>query len=208
MRAKRQKFGVDSADIEAAWPDERSGTLAAAKRMQETPAGRRGLLAVIGLSSCCLLILESPASSTYSTGLTGHRATDSLVAVRRSDTAGSGLCFARPADRIHGRQCGACTHAVLRADALPVRSGRTRHLAGCSGRDGIARTPGSAGLSAWPSWQPHHRDAGGAAALRASEHTPSPRNWPMCLRRWTPATQCWCCTITACLSGHAGITPW
>lgn len=59
VRAQLQKFGVQSADIEsrmAVMSDQELAQLA--KRMQETPAGGDGLLAVIGLTFVVLLILE------------------------------------------------------------------------------------------------------------------------------------------------------
>jgi hypothetical protein len=59
VRAQLQKFGVESADIEsrmAVMSDRELSQLA--KRMQETPAGGDGLLAVIGLTFVVLLILE------------------------------------------------------------------------------------------------------------------------------------------------------
>jgi len=59
VRAQLQKFGVESADIEsrmAVMSDQELAQLA--KRMQETPAGGDGLLAVIGLTFVVLIILE------------------------------------------------------------------------------------------------------------------------------------------------------
>ena len=59
VRSQLAKLGVDAADIEsrlAVMSDSELQSLA--KRMQETPAGGDGLLAVIGVTFVVLLILE------------------------------------------------------------------------------------------------------------------------------------------------------
>lgn len=59
VRAQLTRFGVDATAIDArlgAMSDSELATLS--KRMQETPAGGDGLLAVIGLTFVVLLILE------------------------------------------------------------------------------------------------------------------------------------------------------
>ncbi|HWL62042.1 MAG TPA: PA2779 family protein [Steroidobacteraceae bacterium] len=59
VRAQLAKFGVDAGDIESRLAVMSDSELASlAKRMQETPAGGDGLLAVIGLTFVVLLILE------------------------------------------------------------------------------------------------------------------------------------------------------
>lgn len=59
VRAQLAKFGVDAADIDSRLAVMSDSELASlAKRMQETPAGGDGLLAVIGLTFVVLLILE------------------------------------------------------------------------------------------------------------------------------------------------------
>lgn len=59
IRSQMDRFGVDAASIEqrlASLSDSELATLA--KRMQDTPAGGDGLLAVIGVAFVVLLILE------------------------------------------------------------------------------------------------------------------------------------------------------
>lgn len=59
VRAQLGKFGVAADDIESRLAVMSDSELASlAKRMQETPAGGDGLLAVIGLTFVVLLILE------------------------------------------------------------------------------------------------------------------------------------------------------
>lgn len=59
VRAQLGKFGVAADDIDARLAAMSDSELSAlAKRMQETPAGGDGLLAVIGLTFVVLIILE------------------------------------------------------------------------------------------------------------------------------------------------------
>jgi len=59
VRSQLSRLGVDAADIESRLAVMSDSELASlAKRMQETPAGGDGLLAVIGLTFVVLLILE------------------------------------------------------------------------------------------------------------------------------------------------------
>jgi hypothetical protein len=59
VRAQLERYGVESGDIDARLAVMTDSELAAlSKRMQDTPAGGDGLLAVIGLTFVVLLILE------------------------------------------------------------------------------------------------------------------------------------------------------
>lgn len=59
VRAQMDRFGVDAGSIDSRLASLSDSELAQlAKRMQETPAGGDGLLAVIGLTFVVLLILE------------------------------------------------------------------------------------------------------------------------------------------------------
>lgn len=59
VRAQLTRFGVDAADVDArlaTLTDQELATLS--QRMQQTPAGGDGLLAIIGLTFVVLIILE------------------------------------------------------------------------------------------------------------------------------------------------------
>lgn len=59
VRAQMDRFGVDASQVEQRLASLSDSELAQlAKRMQDTPAGGDGLLAVIGLTFVVLLILE------------------------------------------------------------------------------------------------------------------------------------------------------